>query len=111
MSDWFRRHRAEYPEDWDAIATRIKERAGWRCEACDRPGEGRISLGVDHLDWNPGNNADENLLALCSRCHMRRHALRPRPRTKEAALWRLRRRNEIELGQLCLPLVNRSSTR
>lgn len=30
--------RAAYPADWPAISLRIRERAGWRCEACGVPG-------------------------------------------------------------------------
>lgn len=26
-----------YPKNWDAIATQIKEQAGWCCQGCDRP--------------------------------------------------------------------------
>lgn len=104
MSKWFREHRSEYPDNWDEIANRIKELAGWRCEACGRPGEGRISLGVHHLDFQPANCADENLVALCSRDHLRAHGMRPQPATKAECIWRLRVRHEIEIGQLCLPL-------
>jgi hypothetical protein len=28
-----------------------------------------VKIGVAHLDHNPANNADENLRALCARCH------------------------------------------
>ncbi|HEX2679551.1 MAG TPA: hypothetical protein VHM19_23035 [Polyangiales bacterium] len=31
----------------------------------------RIVLTVAHLDHDPTNNADSNLLALCQRCHLR----------------------------------------
>lgn len=35
------RHR--YPDNWDEIATQVKEEAGWKCEECGkqcrRPGE------------------------------------------------------------------------
>ena len=29
--------RARYPEDWDAIALRIKQEARWCCQQCQRP--------------------------------------------------------------------------
>lgn len=29
--------RSRYPENWEAIALAVKEKAGWRCENCDRP--------------------------------------------------------------------------
>lgn len=104
MSNWFRRHRSLYPDNWPEIAARIKELANWRCEVCGRPGEHHNSLGVDHINSDPAECSDWNLAALCARCHLRRHGLRPRPQTKAEAIERLRIRHEIEIGQLCLPL-------
>jgi glyoxylase-like metal-dependent hydrolase (beta-lactamase superfamily II) len=100
------RHR--YPKDWKSIRQRILERAGDRCEFCgvengaigrrkrdgsfERfPGTGveaaalnairltRIVLTIAHLDHTPENNANDNLRALCQRCHLahdRPHHLR-----------------------------------
>ncbi len=79
-----------YPVNWKAISNRIRfERAGGRCE-CEggcglhegrRCGEthgqparfanGLIVLTVAHLDHTPENCADENLRAMCQRCHLR----------------------------------------
>jgi len=90
MSNWFQRHRRLYPDNWEEIATRIKEKAGWRCEVCKAPhGSPPNVLTVDHLDFNPANCADENLMALCQRCHLKRQALCPIPRTKEQVLRRM----------------------
>ena len=104
LSDWFRKHRAEYPDNWDEIAAAVKERAGGRCEACDRPHSSDAILTTHHLDFTPSNCDDGNLIALCARDHLRAHALRPLPATRADAIVRLRRRHEIEIGQLCLPL-------
>lgn len=30
----------------------------------------KIKIGIAHLDHNPENGADENLKALCARCHL-----------------------------------------
>jgi len=77
--------RARYPKDWKAISLRIRsERAGWRCEGS--PGHypdcrawngqphpvtgSRVVLTVAHLDHQPENCADENLMAMCQRCHL-----------------------------------------
>lgn len=83
-----------YPPDWKAISRRIKERAGWRCECqgecglhppkplprrcVERHGEkavyakGKVILTVAHLgDPSPENCADDNLKAMCQRCHLR----------------------------------------
>lgn len=76
--------RDRYPADWRAISERIKKRAGWRCESVPgqppcgaRHGERHhitgavVVLTVAHLDHQPENCADENLRALCQRCHNR----------------------------------------
>lgn len=71
--------RALYPKNWAAISKRIRfERAGNRCEWCDaanywfHPQTGSVVvLTVAHLDHDPTNNAEDNLAALCQRCHNR----------------------------------------
>ncbi|HNT75280.1 MAG TPA: HNH endonuclease signature motif containing protein [Anaerolineae bacterium] len=65
-----------YPRNWKAIATRIKTAAGWCCEQCGHPHDpaGYYGLAVHHIDGNCANNADENLVALCQRCHLALHA-------------------------------------
>lgn len=77
-------NRARYPKDWKAISLRIRERSGWRCEGspgvypdcCAVHGEphpvtgSKVVLTVAHLDHTPENCADENLMAMCQRCHL-----------------------------------------
>jgi hypothetical protein len=91
--------RIRYPKDWKAISARIRARSGGRCECqgecglhqpkvvdfylqprrCEeRHGEpakwakGKIVLTVAHLgDPSPENCADDNLKAMCQRCHLR----------------------------------------
>lgn len=61
-----------YPPNWEAIATRIKAAAGWRCERCQHPNSvetGHV-LTVHHLDGHKANCEDWNLAALCQRCHL-----------------------------------------
>jgi 5-methylcytosine-specific restriction endonuclease McrA len=58
---------------------------------------GRFVLSVAHLDQNPGNNAPENLRALCSVCHLRYDA-KPHAVSRK----RNRRRRQEEGGQLSL---------
>lgn len=78
----------EYPPQWDGIAKRIKDEAGWRCVRCGHKHETSTSrhpcddqcrhaadgkqrmLTVHHLDMNPANCADANLAALCQVCHL-----------------------------------------
>jgi hypothetical protein len=56
-----------------------------------------VVLTTAHLDRDPANNADENLAALCRRCHLVYDA----PHHRQTA--RLRR--DRETGQLRLDLV------
>jgi excisionase family DNA binding protein len=64
---------ADYPPDWDEIARRVKDAAGWRCEHCKAPHnpESGHVLTVHHLDGDPANCDPKNLVALCQRCHLR----------------------------------------
>lgn len=91
-------NRALYPSDWPAISRRIRfERAQGRCECTgecggpdghladdgrcrNRQGEHRwggapgqcvVRLTTMHLDHDPANCADSNLLAGCETCHLR----------------------------------------
>lgn len=76
-----RQHRARYPKNWPLISKRIRfGRAKGRCEwlGCQaqhgelHPVTGKqVILSVAHLDHQPENCADDNLLALCQRCHNR----------------------------------------
>ena len=71
------RHR--YPKDWKEIALKVKEEAGWKCEACGKqcrkPGEKfdthKNTLTVAHLNHTPEDCARENLKAMCAPCHLR----------------------------------------
>lgn len=61
-----------YPDNWSEIAQRVKDAAGWRCEHCGHPhdpGSG-YTLTVHHLDSDKTNCSDDNLVALCQRCHL-----------------------------------------
>lgn len=73
--------RSLYPDDWEAIAARVKEEQGYVCEDCGlqcyRPGEDvetmRRVMSVAHWpDPTPQNVERDNLHGLCSRCHLRR---------------------------------------
>ena len=70
-------NKALYPTDWKQISKRIRfERANNHCEFCGcenyeaHPITGsRVVLTVAHLDHDPTNSIDENLRALCQKCH------------------------------------------
>ena len=107
--------RARYPANWPAISLRIRTRAGWRCEWCGaengkpNPATGsRVVLTVAHLgatrpDGSAGDKhdkmdvRDENLAALCQRCHLRYDI---QEHVENAAATRRRKREET--GQLRL---------
>lgn len=99
--------RERYPVDWESISACIRyQRAGNRCEWCGAPnGEPHpetasvVVLTVAHVDHDTTNNAGENLVALCQRCHNRHdgpmramHAAETRRERAEKAgqlvLWR-----------------------
>jgi 5-methylcytosine-specific restriction endonuclease McrA len=84
-------NRKLYPRDWKAIRSEVLERAGDKCEWCERQNYGwidesgmacssspRIILTIAHLDHDPTNNGAPgrrpNLAALCQRCHNRHDA-------------------------------------
>jgi len=74
-----------YPDNWDDISFHIRYfRASGRCEhlidgfRCNaengkaHPITGsKVVLTVAHLDHNPSNCDDDNLEAMCQRCHLR----------------------------------------
>jgi hypothetical protein len=66
------------------LAKSIKEKSDWCCDKCGRvclrPGNKTNSdkpcaynLQVHHWDRNPSNNRVENLISLCSGCHLSYH--------------------------------------
>ena len=70
--------RSKYPPDWDDIATAVKEAAGWKCEKCRLqcrfPGEEfdthKRTLTTAHINHIESDCRPENLIALCSACHL-----------------------------------------
>ena len=70
-----------YPKNWKEIAHNVKEEADWHCKCCrkkcyepdEKPVNAAFILAVHHLDLQPENCNKENLLALCSVCHIRLH--------------------------------------
>ena len=75
-------NKSRYPKNWKEIRERILKRANNRCEFCGvenhtyrrNPKTGKdayIVLTIAHLDHTPENCSDDNLKALCQRCHNR----------------------------------------
>lgn len=93
-------NRKRYPSDWKAISRRIRDRDGNRCKWCGvpngalvtrddtgkwyalSPSEAEVAslidgdvvtmivLTVAHLDRTPEHCDDDNLVALCQKCHL-----------------------------------------
>jgi len=62
-----------YSKDWHYIANKLKRSLPY-CESCFDIPVNRNCLTVHHVDFNPANNDVSNLLVLCARCHLRKHA-------------------------------------
>ncbi|MBD2504693.1 HNH endonuclease [Anabaena azotica] len=76
-----------YSDNWKQIATALKAASNWRCtkcgRACLRPGEKpteltfserkAYTLQVHHWNRDPSDNRVENLVCLCSGCHLSYH--------------------------------------
>lgn len=100
-----------YPKNWREISRRIRERAGNCCEGAPRlypdcravngqphPVTGSIVvLTVAHLNHEPENCSDDNLAALCQRCHLTYDA---KHHARNAAETRRRRRAVGDLFEM-----------
>lgn len=57
---------------WKQLANTIRERDGNICQDCGVDRNLKI-LQVHHVDFNPDNNSNDNLISLCISCHQIRH--------------------------------------
>lgn len=88
-----------YPDNWPEISRACIERADRICKDCGRSDRNvLIVLTSHHEDYDPSNNADDNLVCLCQGCHLRRQArdLAEATRLNKVAVL-------IRMGQLCFP--------
>jgi len=95
--------RQRYPQNWNQIALSVKNAAAWRCQHCRRlclrPGskpphitrsEWTIAtLSVHHANFTPEDNQLENLIPLCTPCHLALHARAKRSNVSpgQLSLW------------------------
>jgi 5-methylcytosine-specific restriction endonuclease McrA len=80
-----------YTPDWPEVSKRIKTKAGWKCEGCGvAHGPVPFVLAAHHIDFNPRNNKQENLIALCQRCHLKVQGMMVQPRTRYEIMLRLK---------------------
>ena len=91
-----------YPKNWEEIAFSIKKQAGWKCSKCGlqclKPEddtsnltqtERRIrTLNIHHANYTPEDNDPENLIPLCTTCHLSFHNRRQSNTTPgQLSLW------------------------
>ena len=61
-----------YPNEFRVIKKQIRERDKSICRICHEKQAGRSGV-VHHIDANKDNNAEDNLVLICRRCHGRIH--------------------------------------
>lgn len=63
-----------YHDQWSQISRHVRLLFNQLCARCGKdcasPDGQHSQLQVHHIDENPGNNAIENLIPLCSVCHL-----------------------------------------
>ena len=95
--------RKRYPRNWDQISAAAKHASGWRCQHCQqlclRPGEKhpdltrsewtKVTLSTHHANFLPEDNNPENLIVLCTPCHLALHAQAKRSNVSpgQLSLW------------------------
>lgn len=112
--------KARYPKDWKDISLRIRDRAQGRCECVDECrlhpwgrcvekqgrkawfAKGKIVLTVAHLNHTPEDCRDENLKAMCQRCHLRYDASHHQANASETRRFKAQQAL-LKAGQKFLP--------
>ena len=75
---------SRYPDNWDEIANQLKQQADWKCSKCRmqclKPDDDissltksermRRTLTVHHRNYQPEENHPDNLICLCTGCHL-----------------------------------------
>jgi hypothetical protein len=59
-----------YPSNWNSIAKKIRKRDNYKCQNPYCNQKVYIKLEVHHIDYNKHNYIDENLISLCTVCHI-----------------------------------------
>ena len=64
-----------YHPEWETVSRYVRELFDFFCARCDKDCRNSKNadsvLQVHHIDENPGNNELENLIPLCSSCHLK----------------------------------------
>lgn len=96
--------KAKYPINWKHISRWTISARGNKCEECGRtPKLDNIVLTVHHIDYDPSNNALDNLAVLCQGCHLRRQARELADATRFHKVEVLIRMGQLELPGFELP--------
>jgi predicted HNH restriction endonuclease len=96
---------SRYPDNWQEIALKLKQQAHWKCQKCGmdclKPNENtkglsksersKRTLTVHHQNYLPEDNRTENLICLCTSCHLSYHT---------------RKRGSISVNQLSIDLYD-----
>lgn len=84
----------EYPSNWTKISRAYRIKANWKCEKCGLDCSDKEDfLDAHHINSNKFDVRDENLMALCKRCHAKEHG---REYVEEASVTR----KEIDLDSI-----------
>jgi len=60
-----------YPPEFKQLRAIIRQRDDYKCQICGVPERECIrQLEVHHIDEQPENNSPENLISLCTQCHL-----------------------------------------
>lgn len=72
------------------------ERDDGRCQACGAKYEGKRRMHLHHIDIDKTNNAVENLVVLCSDCHLLFHKILRHPKAGAVIAWATRTYPDFE---------------
>ncbi len=79
---------SRYPNNWKELSLSLKNKANWTCQKCGRkciepgqkvPSDWTVSkrmaytLQVHHWDRDPSNSSLDNLICVCTGCHLDLH--------------------------------------
>ncbi len=66
---------SRYHPEWNTVSRYVRELFNFYCARCGKECSVKTNpdmvLQVHHIDENPGNNDLENMIPLCSSCHLK----------------------------------------
>jgi len=76
----YKRPDSRYPENWNKLRWAIFKEYDFICQKCGRYKKGDLHLHHKTPLGLGGTNHKDNLIPLCSKCHMKEHKLNKRKR-------------------------------